>query len=166
MSNTEPKQPRFLYRKHEYNPEGELVHTKYVLVDLPFLHVRLTKIVRGEPDAPHDHSAGYISIVLRGGYDERVWFGRLAKHGESAPRFAYATRPPDATTQRRAGSVVARYASTVHTVRRVLPNTWTLLVSAPASRAGRVCPHPDQVMVERFHRAPLFDGDDVGSDHP
>ncbi len=143
---------KFFYRKHEYSPDGLLIQKKYVLIDVRWLHVRLAKILAPEPDAVHDHSAAFGSLVLSGGYDESIWEKSMPKFGESAPRFCLADRAPDRTVQRRAGSTAWRAAATMHAVTRVLPRTWTLLIAFPANHEGRHCPHADQQVVERINK--------------
>lgn len=52
----------------------EKVHLRRWRINTPWFAVLLTRIYTPDPDrAPHNHSRGFVTWILRGGYTERVW---------------------------------------------------------------------------------------------
>ena len=74
-----------------------------------------------QPDTdrdPHDHPWSFVSILLRGGYEEEI----------------YSLRTSHVASFRRAPSIARRKAGCVHQIRAVLANTWTLVITGPYRR--------------------------------
>ena len=77
-----------------------------------------------QPDSdrdPHDHPWDFRSLLLRGGYDEDVYMRIPPKH-------------VNVTNYRRAPALGKREAETIHQITRVLPGTFTLLLTGPYRR--------------------------------
>lgn len=68
------------FKKHIYNIDGTLYLTRYTLLRLPFLRIRIHHIWTSDDWCLHDHPWHFMSIILKGGYtevtegEEKMWF--------------------------------------------------------------------------------------------
>jgi hypothetical protein len=88
---------------------------RFTILKIGKLHIRIHKIV--SPDKTtllHSHPFHYCSIILKGGYVERVADSVTLKTMESTHK---------------AGSVIIRDNSTPHRIEMLLGETWTLFVA-------------------------------------
>lgn len=89
---------------------------RWYIIQTPWFGIYLHNIRTPDPDEhPHDHPRNFLSIVLRGGYEEKVFqptTGRI----KLVSRFSYV--PGDWHTMPK---------DLAHMITKVKPNTWTLL---------------------------------------
>jgi len=92
----------------------------WVIPRNPVFNIYLHQILRPDNDVLHDHPWWNLSIVLKGGYVE--------------------TTPKDAYT-RRAGSLVARRPTALHSLAPLPGGCWSLFITGPRLRVwGFACP--------------------------
>lgn len=60
------------FKKHIYNTDGTLYLTRYTLLRLPFLRIRIHHIWTSDDWCLHDHPWHFMSIILKNGYTEVV----------------------------------------------------------------------------------------------
>lgn len=66
-------------RRFTIDRDGEVYLTRWYLVSTPWFGVYLHRFDGPDPDAdPHDHPWNFVTMVLRGGYDEEA----LRRHGD------------------------------------------------------------------------------------
>lgn len=101
--------------------DGTPYMTRYTLATLFGMSLRVHRFYRPDGDAcPHDHPWWFASLILRGGYVERI---RVADGVEREQ----VNRP---------GRLLWRPAGFAHTVTRLLaPEVWTLVLTGPKGRA-------------------------------
>lgn len=58
------------FKKHLYRADKALYLTRYTLLRLPFLRIRLHHIFLSDNECLHDHPWDFMSIILKGGYWE------------------------------------------------------------------------------------------------
>lgn len=99
------------HKGHLRHADGSLYMGRYALFESKYLSARVHHIATEDhDDVPHDHPWNFISIVLRGGYVERL--GLL----------------DEAAIARREGSIAHRKAKDAHRITYVAPDTWTLFI--------------------------------------
>ncbi len=94
-------------------PNGDVFSRQFWLFSNDNFTVMLCKIVNPDPYyAAHNHYAGFVSLILSGGYIERIWTPNGWDRAMCGP-----------------GDVLIRTTRDVHSIITVLPNTWTLRVT-------------------------------------
>lgn len=107
----------------------------------PLGTLRLHHILSADEEPyPHDHPFSFTSLVLRGGYthayrrwrhpwDWKFYEGKRTRT-PGLPWYA-----PEEIRQCRAGQWWSMGGEDVHRILRVMPNTWTLVVSGPKRKS-------------------------------
>lgn len=108
---------------HLHHADGSLYMARFWLVRTRWFAVRVHHIATCDIDRHfHDHPWGFISVVLRGGYQE-------ARPISIDPCFVEGAEHEQCVIQaRRAGSIALRRRTDRHRIISVLPETWTLVV--------------------------------------
>lgn len=109
---------------------GELYLRRWRIVQTPWFGIYLHKIATPDKDRDlHDHPWPFLSIVLRGGYDERI--------GVDTTEAAIAERPPHTVMVRRRWlSAAFRRSTDAHRITRLHRTpTWTLVLVGPRRRS-------------------------------
>jgi hypothetical protein len=109
---------------------GDLYLRRWRIVQTPWFSIYLHKIASPDKDRDlHDHPWPFASLVLRGGYDERI--------GVDTADAAIAQRPPHTQTVRRGWlSLAFRRATDAHRIVRLHRTpTWTLVLTGPRRRS-------------------------------
>ena len=113
---------RKVYRKgHIHGPDGSLYMERFGLFETRWLTARVHHIVKPDLDREmHDHPAGFVSVVLKGEYDEaRPWDIEPCFHGCDDELVFITTR--------KAGSIAYRGPMTRHRITQVSDGgVWTL----------------------------------------
>lgn len=125
--------PRFLLREcSEADRDNHRVSYLKPRAWLP-LSLRLHRIATNDVDRDmHDHPAGFVSIVLSGGYIElrptsvEPCFADVKNTGD--PRVIQSHEETGIATERRPGSIAYRRATDRHRIIAVKPDTWTLVI--------------------------------------
>jgi hypothetical protein len=109
---------------------GELYLRRWRIVQTPWFSLFLHKIATPDKDRDlHDHPWPFLSLVLRGGYDER-----LAIDAAEAAINGY--RPLTEVARRGWLSIGLRRATTAHRITRLHRTpTWTLVLTGPRRRS-------------------------------
>jgi hypothetical protein len=101
--------------------------TRWRIVQTPWFGIYLHRIHLPDSDAhPHDHPWPFVSVVLKGGYDEDLVVGTVPLRDRRYPQFTRASR----------GflSIARRRATDMHRIYRLYRRpTWTLVL------VGRRC---------------------------
>lgn len=106
---------------------GELYLRRWRIVQTPWFAVYLHKIATPDKDRDlHDHPWPFVSLVLRGGYDELLWTGREDAHEHRGPHM-----------ERRGWlSIGFRRATDAHRIVRLHhAPTWTLVFTGRRRRS-------------------------------
>lgn len=102
-------------RQKDVTQDGMLYLRRYALSPrIGLARLVLHEIRMSDRDRfPHDHPQGFTSLIIRGGYTEKL----------------YVCGKPIGETTLRAGDILTRDATTfAHRLTDVLPNTWTLVL--------------------------------------
>ena len=118
----------FMRRFDILDADGGLYLRRWRIVQTPWFAIYLHKIARSDKDRDlHDHPWSFVSLILRGGYDEVLdgaasWF----------PTTANAWAKP---VRRRWLSLSFRRATDAHRILRLHRTpTWTLVLTGPRRR--------------------------------
>jgi hypothetical protein len=96
--------------------EEVLYLRRYFLWRSRWFNIYLHHIPRPDEDRdPHDHPWSFVSVLLRGGYDEEVFNTK---------------RELIKTNKRKAFAIGKRSGNVIHQITRVDPNTWTLVFTS------------------------------------
>lgn len=119
---------------------GELYLRRYFLLRSKLGNVYLHNIVRCDKDPdPHDHPWDFVSVLLRGGYEEFVY----DRHATCSIDVGRDALWPLARAWRYAPSFAFRRAETVHQIKQVRPNTWSLVITGPIARRWGFWPNAE-----------------------
>ncbi len=131
-----PKSPRWdLMGRYRVEVGGELFLDRLRIVQCPLFAVLLTRI--RQPDAgrdPHSHSRAFATLILSGGYTERVWPRPEGLRGPE--RDTWASHVLHQGHERRHGRFSLRCLpqSWAHRITRVDGNLRTLVIAGPHHR--------------------------------
>lgn len=105
----------------------EVALTRLLMVRIPWFRLSINRIhPAADDDVPHNHASGFWSLILRGGYDEELWFG-LPRRPDR--RWFRHLEAPDDVLRRRAPSLRFVREDEVHFVRSPLAGTLTIQLS-------------------------------------
>jgi hypothetical protein len=131
--------------------DGQIYLFRLRIIQTPWFALYLHDIF--EPDAdrdPHNHPWSFISIVLRGGYTERLYLDPVRRPKDyverTYPRF----------------SVHRMGRTTAHRIVEAAPGLKTLILVGPRSREGWGFFRPREVQPQDFFSGDLRPGDVVG----
>lgn len=100
---------------------GELHFVRWRIVQTPLASLYVHRFDSPDAERMHDHPWSFLSVVLRGGYEEDVPFALDGEHFGVTPR--------------RITRWNFKRATDAHLVRRLLRTpTWTLVVTGPRRR--------------------------------
>lgn len=114
---------------------GELYLRRWRIIQTPWFAIYLHKIMTPDKDRDlHDHPWPFLSLILRGGYDEVLdQWAYLAPHD---PMWAKAGNMARPTVRRGWLSVGFRRATDAHRIIRLhRAPTWTLVLTGPRRRS-------------------------------
>jgi len=87
------------------------------ILSTPFGGVYLHKIINADPADPHDHPWNFVSIILKGGYDEvRHMVGPDRMIGQEGRVYFW-----------RRGHINRVKLNEAHRIAKIIPGTWTLV---------------------------------------
>jgi hypothetical protein len=132
---TGPRSPRWAFMQKTTIPceDGLVYLVRLRIVQTPWFAIYLHDLREPDRDRdPHDHPWTFWSVILRGGYTEKVWQPR---RGEGVDRWTRSTHPngyfgPPATYRRRwlGGSVHKMTMDKAHMIESVRPGTKSLVI--------------------------------------
>lgn len=138
--------------------DGSTYMRRWKLLRTPWFQIRVHHILRSDrDDALHDHPAAFVSLVLRGGYEEVVpalqieaWWRRTRPQNLAADFAAYLIR------EVRPGQVVVRRAADLHRLVLRAPHTAVCRGLMPLHQDGSRCvcgalPRPAWTLVLWLH---------------
>jgi hypothetical protein len=125
-----PRSPRWaLWSRTAIPCERGLYLLRLRVLETPWFGIMVHDIIEPDTDYdPHDHPWAFVSVVLRGGYTERIWKKPLLRQSK------YAAAQESYTTYRRrwlTGSVHRMKRGLAHKIEEVQPNTKTLILHGP-----------------------------------
>jgi hypothetical protein len=121
-----PRSPRWAFLKKMVIPcqGGEVYLVRYRLIDTPWFGVYLHDIQEPDHDYdPHDHPWNFISVILRGGYIEKVWPMPWVHLGAGSYRRRWLR-----------WSWLAMDTCLAHRIEEVQPGTWSLILRGKRTR--------------------------------